>query len=182
MEVREWALIIFTILAQMAVGSFIVIVVVHFFASRKAGGAEADRMSDRALLALGPILVIGTVASLGHLGNPMNAFRAVNNVGSSWLSREILFNLLFLVVGGAFAIMQWRKLGTPAARNALAWVAAALGVALVFSMSQVYAIRTVPVWDTVATPISFFATTFLLGTLAVGAAYVVNYNFMRRRK
>lgn len=182
MDVREWALIIFTILAQMAVGSFIVIGAVHFFASRKAGEVEADRMSDRALLALGPILVFGTVASLFHLGNPVNAFRAVNNVGSSWLSREILFNMLFLVAGGVFAIMQWRKLGSPALRNALAWVAAAFGVALVYSMSRVYMIRTVPVWNTLATPISFFATTFLLGVLAVGAAYVVNYNYMRRRE
>jgi len=37
MNVREWALIAFTILAQMSVGSFLVLGVVHFFAARKDG-------------------------------------------------------------------------------------------------------------------------------------------------
>lgn len=181
MEVRDWALVLFTILAQLGVGSFIVMGIAHFFAARKAGEEEADRMSDRALLAIGPLLVLGTLASLLHLGDPVNAFRAISNLGSSWLSREILFNVLFIVVGGVFAIMQWRKLSTASTRNIIAWVAAIIGLALVFSMSQIYRIRTVPVWDSLATPVSFFVTTFLLGTLAVGTAYVVNYAYMQRR-
>lgn len=87
MDMREWALVAFTILAQMAVGSFLVLGVVHFLAQRKAGEAEADRLSDRALLAIGPVLVLGMIASLLHLGTPLSAYRAVTNVGTSWLSR-----------------------------------------------------------------------------------------------
>lgn len=181
MEAREWALILYTILTQLSVGAFIIIGVVHFFAERKAGIVEADRMSDRALLAIGPLLVLAMIASLFHLGTPANAYRAISNVGSSWLSREILFTVLFLVVGGVFALTQWRKVSTPQVRNAIAVLAALIGVVLVYSMSRVYMIRTVPVWDNLATPISFFTTTFLLGTLAVGLAYVVNYSYMQRR-
>lgn len=181
MEAREWALILYTILTQLSVGAFIIIGVVHFFAERKAGIVEADRMSDRALLAIGPLLVLAMIASLFHLGTPANAYRAISNVGSSWLSREILFTVLFLVVGGVFALMQWRKVSTPQVRNAIAVLAAVIGVVLVYSMSRVYMIRTVPVWDNLATPISFFTTTFLLGALAVGLAYVVNYSYMQRR-
>ena len=44
MNMREWALIAFTILAQMSVGSFIILGVVHFFAARKSGDVEADRL------------------------------------------------------------------------------------------------------------------------------------------
>ena len=181
MEAREWALILYTILTQLSVGAFIIIGVVHFFAERKAGIVEADRMSDRALLAIGPLLVLAMIASLFHLGTPANAYRAISNVGSSWLSREILFTVLFLVTGGVFALMQWRKVSTPQVRNAIAVLAAVIGVVLVYSMSRVYMIRTVPVWDNLATPISFFTTTFLLGALAVGLAYVVNYSYMQRR-
>lgn len=180
MDVREWALIAFTILSQMAVGSFIVLGVVHFFAARKWGEAEADRFSDRALLAIGPVLVLGTLASLFHLGNPANAYRAIANLGNSWLSREIFTNLLFIGLGAVFAFMQWRKIGTPALRNVIAVLAALVGLALVLSMSQVYMLRTAPAWDTIATPITFFTTTFLLGALAVGAAYVANYTYVKR--
>lgn len=181
MGVREWALIVFTILTQMAIGSFVVLGVVHFFAARKAGMAEADRFSDRALLAIGPVVVLSMIVSLLHLGNPLNAYRAVANVGSSWLSREILFSVLFVVCGGAFAIAQWRKIGSFAMRNVLAWITALIGLTLVFSMSNIYLLPTQPAWDTLATPVSFFATALLLGVLAIGAAFVANYAYQQRK-
>jgi anaerobic dimethyl sulfoxide reductase subunit C len=181
MSVREWALIMFTILGQMSVGAFLVLGFVHFFAARKAGAEEADRLSDRALLAIGPVLVLGLLASLFHLGNPLNAYRAVANIGTSWLSREILAGVVFAVLGGLFAIMQWRKLGSFSLRNVIAWITAVVGLLLVYSMSQVYALPTQPAWDTVATPISFFATTFLLGSLAMVVAFVANSAYLKRK-
>lgn len=177
MITREWALVVFTILAQMSVGSFVILGVTHFFASRKTGPEEADRFSDRALLAIGPAMLLGLIASLLHLGNVLNAFRAVTNLGTSWLSREVLFGVLFAVVGAVFALLQWRKIGGIGLRNAVAWIAAILGLALVFSMSQVYMLPTQPVWNTLATPISFFTTTLLLGSLALGVAFVMNYAY-----
>jgi anaerobic dimethyl sulfoxide reductase subunit C len=181
MNAKDWALIIYTILAQMSVGSFIVLGIMHFFARSKSGQEDADRLSDRALLAIGPVLILGTIASLFHLGSPVNSFRAVSNFGSSWLSREITFTLAFIVVGGVFAIMQWRKIATFQIRSAVAIVAAIIGVALVYSMAQIYMLRTTPAWDTAATPVSFFTTTFLLGALAVGAAFVANHAYMQRK-
>ncbi len=165
----------------MSVGSFVVLGIVHFFAARKAGAVEADRLSDRALLAIGPVLVLGIIASFFHLGNPLNAYNAIGNIGSSWLSREIFCGVAFTVAGGLFAVMQWRKIGSSATRNIVAVVAALIGLALVFSMSNVYLLRTVPVWDTVTTPVSFFVTTFLLGALAMGAAFVANYSYVQRK-
>jgi anaerobic dimethyl sulfoxide reductase subunit C (anchor subunit) len=181
MEVREWALITFTILAQMSVGSFIVLGVVHFFAQKKSGEQQANELSDRALLAIFPVLGLGLLASLLHLGNPLNAYKAVTNLGSSWLSREILCGVLFAVVGFAFALMQWRKIGSFALRNAVAWIASAIGVVLVFSMAMVYMIPTRPSWNAVTTPISFYVTTLLLGVLAMGAAFVANYWYVQRK-
>jgi anaerobic dimethyl sulfoxide reductase subunit C (anchor subunit) len=181
MDVREWALIAFTILTQMSVGAFVVLGVVHFFVARRAGEAEADRLSDRALLAIGPVIVLALVASLFHLGNPLNAYRAVANLGTSWLSREILASVLFTVVGGLFAVMQWRKISTFAVRNVIAWIAALIGLAQVFIMGMVYQLPTQPAWNSLATPITFYATTLLLGVLAVGAAFVANYAYVQRQ-
>src|SRR5512142_1103464 len=100
----------------MSVGSFLILGLIHFFVARKQGLDQADKLADRALLAIGPVLVLGMLASLLHLGNPLNAYKAVTNVGSSWLSREILCGVLFAVTGGAFAIAQWLKLSTPGVR------------------------------------------------------------------
>lgn len=181
MELRDWALITYTILAQMSVGAFVVLGIVRFFAMRKAGAEQAGLLSDRALLAIGPVLVLAMIASLGHLGNPLNAPKAIVNLGTSWLSREILMTVLFTVVGGVFAVMQWRKISTFAVRNVVAWITALIGLALVFSMSNVYMLETQPAWNTLATPVLFFTTAFLLGSLAMGAAFVANYAYLRRK-
>ncbi|MCC7208757.1 MAG: dimethyl sulfoxide reductase anchor subunit [Anaerolineae bacterium] len=181
MSIQEWALIVFTIVMQMAVGSFVILGGVHFFANRKYGIAEADKLSDRALLAIGPVVVAGLIVTLFHLGNPANAPRAVANFGASWLSREIVLALVFGVGGAVFAVMQWRKIATPQVRNALALVVAAVGLVLVYAMASVYRLPTIPAWDSLATPASFFITTFLLGALAMGAAFVLNYWYMRRK-
>jgi len=181
MELRDWALIIFTILAQMSVGAFWVLGIVHYYATRKAGVEEADRMSDRALLAIIPVLVLGMLASLFHLGNPFNAYKAVTHFTSSWLSREVLFGVLFLVFGALYAFLQWRKIGSVAMRNVLAWIAALIGLVLVYSMSRIYMLYSQPAWNTLATPISFFVTTLLLGALAMGAAIVWNYAQVQKK-
>ena len=181
MEMREWALITFTILAQMSVGAFLVLGVVHFYSSRQAGEQQADELSDRALVAIFPVLALGLLASLLHLGNPLNAYKAVTNLGSSWLSREIMSGVLFAVLGFGFAVMQWRKLGSFALRNVVAWVAALIGLVLVYSMAMVYQIPTRPSWNLVTTPLSFFVTTLLLGVLAMGAAFVANYWYVQKK-
>jgi len=176
----ELPLVIFTIIAQMSVGSFVVLGLIHLFGARTGRGA-IDKVSDPALYAIGPILVLGLLASMTHLGTPIRAINALRHLDSSWLSREILFGLLFAAIGGAFAFSQWFKWLTPRLRQALAGLAALVGLALIWSMTMVYLLPTVPAWDSWATPARFFATTFLLGSLAVGAALVVTADVRRRR-
>ncbi len=182
MELREWALILFTILAQMSVGSFVVLGIMHFFVQRNAGAQEADRMTDRALMAIGPVLVLGLTASIFHLGSPLNAPRAVSNLATSWLSREIMFGVLFAALGFLFAILQWRKIGSITHRTVLGWVTALVGLALVFSMARVYMLETQPAWNTISTPVLFFVTTFLLGSLAIGTALVANFMYLKNKE
>lgn len=181
MNVREWALIIFTILAQMSVGSFVILQILHFLPVRKMNVEVADRLSDRALLAIVPVMILAILASFAHLGNLLNAPRAVVNLGTSWLSREILFSVLFAIFGGVFALMQWFKIASFQVRQIIAWIAALIGLVLVYSMSMVYMLETQPVWNTFATPVMFFAATFLLGALAIGAACVANYAYVMRK-
>lgn len=181
MQTSEWSLIIFTTVMQMAVGSFVILGGVHFFASRRYDEKAADALSDRALLAIGPVVVLALVVTFLHLGNPLNAPLALSNLGTSWLSREVTLAVLFTLGGALFALMQWRKISIAPARNAIGLAVAAVGLLLVWSMAQVYMLPTVPAWNSLATPVGFFVTTLLLGSLAIGSAYVINYQYLRAR-
>ena len=119
MNTKEWALIAYTILTQMSVGAFVVLGIVHTAALRKAGEKQANALSNRALLGIGPVLVLAVLASFFHLGNPTNAYRAI--IDSSWLSREILLTVLFVGVGGVFALMQLLQIGQFRVRQATRW-------------------------------------------------------------
>ena len=173
MNVHELPLILFTVLAQMAVGAFVVLGVVQLVARARYGRNAVDQITDPALYAIGPVLVFGLIASMTHLGTPMNAINTFRHLDSSWLSREIAFGVGFSGLGFLFAALQWLRWGSQTLRQVLALVTAVVGLGLVWVMSMVYAsLPTVPVWNTPATPAQFFLTTFLLGTLAVGAAFM----------
>lgn len=171
MNVHELPMIAFTIMAQMSVGAFVVLGVIQIVASRRFGAQAIDKVTDPALYAIGPVMVLGLVASTFHMNDPMNTLNVLRHFDSSWLTREIVFGAAFAGLGFLFAAMQWKKWGTIRQRQALALLTAVVGLALVASMSMIYySLVTVPAWNTVATPAQFFTTTFLLGALAVGAA------------
>jgi len=182
MSTKIWALITFTILSQMSVGSFLVLGAVHFFAARKKSTEQADLLTDRALIGIIVALGLGFIASIFHLGNPVGATRAINHFATSWLSREITFGTSFALVAFIFIVLQWRKVSTPTVRNAIAILAGLIGLCFIFSMSNVYMIETQLSWDTPLTPISFFTTAFLLGSLAVVFALVLNYRFLKKKE
>lgn len=170
---HEFYLVVFTLTAQLAVGAFVALGLVQVFAHGAAAG-ERDRVNGPALMPAGPLLVLGLVVSAMHLGSPLRAANSLLHVGTSWLSAEIALGLCFLVLGGVFAVAEWCKWGRPGIRTALTVVAALSGLGLVWAMSQVYSLRTVPAWATPFTPVNFFLTTLLLGSVAVVASLVTS--------
>jgi DMSO reductase anchor subunit len=171
--VTERPLVAFTLLAQMAVGAFLTLGALDVWAGGLAGDPAAHALTNGVLLAIGPVMALSLLASLFHLGAPLAAWRAVRNVRSSWLSREVLLASSFTVAGAVFAVLRWSGAGSPSLRTRIAFLAGACGLAMVYAMARVYRLRTVPAWDSVLTTISFFATTVLLGSLAVGTGLAV---------
>lgn len=180
MNTREWALLIFTILGQIAAGSLLVLLIVRAYAVRKAGVEQADRFTDGPLYIIVPIMLLALLSSLFHLGNPLNIAKAVPNLGTSWLSREVVIAVTFVIIAGLYTLMQWRKIGGDALRTIIGWVAALVSVAQVYGMGMVYMIRTQPAWNTLATPMNFFTTALLLGVVTIAAALVVNHNRLNK--
>jgi len=172
MDIREWALLIFTILGQLAAGALIVLVIVRAFAARKAGADQVNRLADAPLYFVVPIMVLALLASVFHLGSPLNIARAVPNLGSSWLSREVVIAVVFVIMAAAYTFMQWRKIGSGTARTIVGWIAALIGLFQTYAMSQVYMIRTQPSWNTFATPVTFLTTSLLIGALLVAVIMV----------
>jgi DMSO reductase anchor subunit len=186
---HEWPLVIFTLASQVAVGSFLALLVVRGMlraggkgSSPSGSGVEAvAAWSQRPLLFVGIMTVVGLAASFLHLGAPFNALRALSNVGHSWLSREILAALAFLGLWILVAYFHRRPEGAPSwLRRSLAIALAVAGILLIWTMARVYMLPARPVWDTWLTPASFFLTAVLLGTMAV-ATHLGRHPFLSPR-
>jgi anaerobic dimethyl sulfoxide reductase subunit C (anchor subunit) len=119
------------------------------------------------------LMALGLAAALLHLGSPLLAWRALWNARSSWLSREIWGTVLFAAASALYAGLLWFDRGPPLLRAVVFWSAALLGLALLLAMSWAYRLRTVPAWDSWATPAAFLVTALLLGGLAAGALVAV---------
>lgn len=164
---KEWPLVAFTILGQTSVGLSLVSAWSLFFKSD--GGPSTLVGRERALpglvLALA-LLLAAVLVSFFHLGHPLRARRALANLRTSWLSREILFELGFL---GAVALAVWRLWRSSGpdgvGRSALA-AAAVLGLLFLFSMARIYMLDTIPSWDQAFTPLSFLLSSLSLGPLS----------------
>lgn len=172
MDIREWALLIFTILGQISIGALFVLMIVRTYAVRKAGVEQANRLTDKPLYIVVPIMLLALLVALLHLGDLLNIVRAVPNLGSSWLSREVVAAVVFVIVAGLYTLLQWRKIGSDTVRTVIGWIAALIGLFLAYSMSMVYMIRTQPSWNTFATPVTFITTSLLLGALMVAVLIV----------
>ena len=176
MDTREWALLIFTILGQTAAGTFLVLLIVRTFIKSKAGVEQADKLTTFPLYIVVPVMALALLSSLFHLGSPLNIIKAVPNLTSSWLSREVVISVVFTVLAVLYTFMYWRKIGSEQAKTILGWITALVGIFQVYGMAMVYMIRTQPAWNTLATPVSFFTTALLLGVLTVAAGLIVSYS------
>lgn len=173
MNLSELPMIFFTVLAQMCVGAFVALGVIHVFARIRYTEKTVDQVTDSALYAIGPVLVLGLIISMFHMNDVFHVFNVFRHWNSSWLSREILFGLLFAAFGFLFAIMQWFKIGGFALRQVVAAVSAFFGICLMYAMCAIYAsLRAVPAWHTWAVPFQFIATAIILGCLAVAMALI----------
>lgn len=172
MAKKEWPLIAFTLLSQTAVGFFLLFTVPLALSGTGTGAADVRLLRLRSLVFVLALLAAAAALSFFHLGNPFNAYRALNNVRTSRLSREIFFELLVLSVLGLLALLEWKRMGNSGALSliGLYLLAALAGVGLVWTMASIYRLEAVPVWNNAMTPFSFFMTAFVLGALGSAAA------------
>jgi len=155
---EEIPLLVFTLSAQTAAGMSWVLGILVLL---------GIPFSPLAYLAIGAILGLGLIVSFLHLGSPKNAWRIFGNLHKSWLSREILAALLFMLCWAISLLSFWLPADLSMGKPVPACVTGLAGTALVFSMSEVYRLRMVPAWNTWRTKAIFFLSAVILGLVSV---------------
>jgi anaerobic dimethyl sulfoxide reductase subunit B (iron-sulfur subunit) len=152
---REWSLVVFTVLSQTAAGLTL------FAGGLRGYTPDLDPVVLPVVIGL---LAAAMCGSLLHLGRKRNTVRAISNLESSWLSREILAALALL---GVTAVAWWSTVSVEAAavRAWITWTTVPVALFFLFGMARVYMQRTVPVWNHWRTPLAFLATSVLMGGL-----------------
>ncbi|MGB5934193.1 MAG: DmsC/YnfH family molybdoenzyme membrane anchor subunit [Anaerolineae bacterium] len=173
----EYSLLIFTLFSGFAIGSTSLAAVAELvdFTQKSERFKEVSKWG--AYLAL-PCLIIGLAASVFHLGRPLAFLNGLSNLGSSWISREGVFGILFLILVAIYALF-WFLAGRGGAvskvwRLVVGILSTLSALALVFSTGMAYAmVRAIPAWNTPLTILFFAVSAFLLGTLLVGTTLAV---------
>lgn len=157
LEDPHWPLVVLTLLTQLSLGTLASTVVLDLVggvgaAGNLGGGAAAAAAAG--LVALG--------ASLFHLGRPDRALKALRNLATSWLSREValfgVFSLASLVYAAAslMGLSPWPRLGVGLA-------AGLAGTAGVYASARLYLVPARPAWNSARTPVAFYATALAAG-------------------
>jgi DMSO reductase anchor subunit len=138
MAKKEWPLIAFTLLSQTAVGFFLLFVLPLALSGTVTGAADVRLLRLRSLLFVLALLAAAAALSFFHLGNPFNAYRALNNIRTSRLSREIFFELLLIFLVAVVCWLEWRISGSQDLRLGLYLLAALAGVGLIWSSAAAF--------------------------------------------
>ncbi|QNI35167.1 dimethyl sulfoxide reductase anchor subunit [Alloacidobacterium dinghuense] len=155
-EHAHLSLVFMTTLIQAVAGSLIV--------------SLANRAAGALVLTL---LLVATASTLNisifHLGRPAYAWRAVKMWRRSWLSREVLLFGLFFGALASITAVSWLRVFkvlpvSPAALDAVAWVAAILGIAGVLASAFIYLVPARPSWNMAHTPLDFLLSAAVVGS------------------
>jgi anaerobic dimethyl sulfoxide reductase subunit C len=175
MPAMDWSLTVFTLTTQMVLGAFAVLLFTDLLARQLANAGEQEYLTRVGVWTLGPLMALGFTVSLLHLGQPLYAFRALSNLQTSWLSREIFFLSAFFGLGAIYAALWWRWPQHFAVRSAYGAIVAGAGALGLFSMIALYMIPAMPTWERVSTPLSFTASALILGPLLVAVVFLLTY-------
>ena len=159
----HWPLVFMLTLTQMAAGIFAVAMLLKF------AGADVGTLKWLNFSGL-LTLIAGIGLATLHLGRPTKAYRAMANLKSSWLSRDILACNLF--AGASSAAVAWCLLGDTLTERSgdhsalLAIAAAITGALVVFCSARLYIVTGRPLWTAARTYGLFFLTAATLGLSA----------------
>ena len=182
MNVREWALPVYTILMQLAVGALLVLWLIRSLAISKFSHKEIERIICNPILVIAFTAVVAMGGAHFHLSRPFHSFLAVLNFKSSWLSREIVFSVLFFLT--TLSVLYFTSFQPHRHKliTGLGWLAILMGSALIYCMACIYLIPTQIAWNSTTVIFSFYTTALMLGCMAIACLMVLDLKFAEIKK
>lgn len=160
MSTPEFPLVLFTILTQMAIGLALISATRQWAVVEGPGGKIQAEW-----LAVAGLLAVGVIAAFFHLGHPLGAIRMLSNLGTAWLSREILSIAIFGVLVAGILFMAYKG----SLNGWLLKVTALVGLVVVFATGMTYAAPALVAVNNPLPIVFFLLTAVILG--AAGASY-----------
>jgi DMSO reductase anchor subunit len=161
MNSMELSLVLFTVLAQMAVG-LTVMSTIRQWAVVEGPGV---RVRSEWLAAL-VLLVIGVVAGLFHVGHWASFPRMLTHLSTSWLSREALSFLVFGLLVAVALVLMLKQI----TNVILLTITAAVGLWSVFVSGMVYSPPSFTALNNLLPFLFFLLTAAILGS-SVGSYF-----------
>lgn len=162
---HEWALLIFTVCLQISIGGILTLAV-FYKGINKLGEETSFKVMRIPLIVIAALSLIGLIASFAHLGTPSHALNSIRNLGSSWMSREILVTGLFI---GAACVTVGLALVQKKVNHWLLIISTLIGLIDIYCMAMIYSNSLVSGWNSVNTFTSFYGTAFVLGPVLVAS-------------
>jgi anaerobic dimethyl sulfoxide reductase subunit C (anchor subunit) len=181
MNVREWALPVYTILMQIAAGILLMLWIIRQQGKSKLGRDKMTQMTDTPLTIVFLTIVFAMIGAHFHLSKPYLSLLAILNIRTSWLSREIVFTILFFFSVAAIWYLRRRASHRWGLETHLGWIAIVFGWANIYCMAQIYLLPTQVAWNSKVTITYYAGTTLLLGAMAMAALLIMDFRFAEIR-
>lgn len=179
MNLREWALPVYSILMQLAVGALLCLWVVRALNRARCGKEQLDRITFVPIIIIFFTIVLAMIGSHFHLSRPYLSFLAITNFRSSWLSREIAFTLIVFVCMSLLLIVLRFGKGLDLIKSLLGWAAIGFGLIMVYCMARIYLLPTQVAWNSTVTIFSYYGVTLLLGSTSILVILLMDLRFSR---
>lgn len=177
MNVREWALPVYTILMQLAVGALLVLWLIRTLSGSKFSHREIERIVRNPIWVIALTSVVAMGGAHFHLSRPFRSYLAVLNFKTSWLSREIVFSVLFFLLTMSLLYLITYRTDRRGLITAVGWLAVLDGFVLIYCMARIYLIPTQVAWNSTTVIFSFYTTALMLGTMAIACLMVLDLKF-----
>lgn len=177
MNLREWALPVYTILMQLAIGALFFLWVIRTLNSSKYGKEKIEQITSMPVLIIFSTILLAIIGAHFHLSKPYLSVLAILNFRYSWLSREIVFTIIVFICTGLLLLMMRFVNGYHRLKFGLGWGAVLAGFATVYCMARIYLLPTQVAWNSSVTIFSYYAAMFLLGTISLMVILLMDLRF-----
>ncbi|WP_193014863.1 dimethyl sulfoxide reductase anchor subunit family protein [Proteus sp. FME41] len=157
-------LVLFTVMSQWGIGAVLALSL-YQWQTQKQHSVQLSTKTLRTTIALIWLIeVIGSSMSMGHLGDPLGAYRSVLGIAHSWLSREAIAFVMLNGLISLWALASWVQPNAIRRNSLLGLFCGVIGLPVILITAQIYyQMQAHPLWHTPATQISFIGTALLLG-------------------